>query len=95
MQAVAKIGKSQYLVEPGQKIQTDTAEVAAVLLVVDGDQVLVGQPEVAGAKVTVDDLGLVKGDKIRVFKFKAKSRYRKSQGFRPVYHRLEIKDIKL
>lgn len=95
MLAIVKIGSSQYLVEPGHKYTVDRPEVDQVLLVIDGDKVLVGQPQVAGAQVIISDLGEVKGDKIRVSKFKAKSRYKKTVGFRPVYHQIEVKAIKL
>ena len=95
MQAIVKIGSSQYLVEPGQKYLVDRPQVDQVLLVIDGDKVLVGQPQVTGAEVIIKDLGEVKGDKIRVSKFKAKSRYKKTVGFRPVYHQIEIVEIKV
>lgn len=95
MQAIVKIGSSQYLVEPGQQYIVDRPQVDQVLLVIDGDKVVVGQPQVTGAQVTIKDLGEVKGEKIRVSKFKAKSRYKKTVGFRPVYHLVEITKIKV
>ncbi len=96
MQAVVKIGTSQYLVQPGQKLLADRSQVDQVLLVVDDKGgVAVGQPEVWGAKVTVEDLGEVKGKKIRVFKYTAKSRRRRAMGFRPKFHQVLVKDIKL
>ncbi len=95
MQAIVKIGTSQYLVTPGQKLLVDKAEVDSVLVVINDDQILIGQPVVKDAVVTLTDLGEVKGEKIRVSKFKAKSRYKKTVGFRPQYHQVEIKDISL
>ena len=95
MQAIVKIGSSQYLVEQGHKYIVDKPQIDQVLLVIDKDKVHIGQPEVKGAQVLIKDLGEVKGDKIRVSKFKAKSRYKKTIGFRPVYHHIEIVDIKL
>lgn len=95
MQAVVKIGSSQYLIRPGQKLLVDRPEVEAVLLVVEGDETRVGQPEVAGAKVVLEDLGEVKGEKVRVFKYTAKSRRRRTIGFRPHHHQILIKSIKL
>lgn len=80
MQAIVKIGSSQYIVEPGQEILADRGKIDAVLF-----------PD--GAKVTVKDLGKIKGKKIRVAKFKAKSRYRKVRGFKPVYHKIKIEKI--
>lgn len=93
MQAIVKIGSSQYIVSEGQKILVDRPQVEAVLAIIDGDNTLVGQPEVKDAKVTISDLGEVRGDKVRISTFKAKSRYRKTRGFRPTYHEIEIKGI--
>lgn len=95
MQAVIKIGSSQYLVSPKSQILADRDQIDQVLLVIDGEHVQIGQPEVAQAKIKLTNLGPVKGDKIRVSKFKAKSRYHKVIGFRPQYFRLQIEDIAL
>lgn len=80
MQAIIKIGTSQYIVEPDQELLVDRPRVDAVLF-----------PE--KAKVTIKDLGVVKGKKVRVAKYKAKSRYRKVRGFRSVYHKIKIEKI--
>lgn len=80
MQAIIKVGSSQYIVEPGQELLVDHAKVDAVLF-----------PD--GAKVAIKDLGQVKGRKVRVAKYKAKSRYRKVRGFKPVYHKIKIEKI--
>lgn len=80
MQAIIKIGTSQYIVEPDQELLVDRPHVDAVLF-----------PE--QAKVTIKDLGVVKGQKVRVAKFKAKSRCRKVRGFKPVYHKIKIEKI--
>lgn len=96
MQAVVQIGNSQYLVSPGDEILVDhNQDVDRVLMTIDGDKVQIGQPEVQGVKIVtkvIDDL--VKGEKIRVFKFKAKSRYRKTRGFRAQLTRVKIESIK-
>lgn len=93
MQAIIKSGNSQYLVCEGQELLLDSAVVEQVLLVIDGDKTLVGQPEVTGAKVEIKDLGEVKGSKLHISKFKAKSRYRKQMGFRPRFHKVKIEKI--
>ncbi len=64
-----------------------------VLLVADGENVTVGQPTVAGARVVVDVLGEIKGKKIIVFKYKNKVRYRRKTGHRQRYTRLAVRDI--
>jgi len=93
MQAVIVSGKSQYLVFEGQELLLDAPTVDKILLIIDGDRTLVGQPEVLGAKVKITDLGEVKGDKLFISKFKAKSRYRRQMGFRPRFHKVKIEKI--
>src|SRR3990167_8298756 len=95
--AVIRIGGKQYkvtegeeilvdkLVEPNLPAQAGKLE-AEVLLAVDGDKVQVGKPRVKGVKVSLKVVTeMEKGKKIEVYKFKAKSRYRKHIGFRPQY----------
>jgi len=66
-----------------------------VLLVVDDKKVSIGQPLVAGAKVTAEIVEQFKDKKIRVAKFKAKSRYRKIQGHRQQLTKIKINKITL
>lgn len=98
--AVIKSGGKQHKVMVGQvleveKLATDgkTYVFEEVLLVVDGDNVEIGTPFVAGMKVYADVLAEVKGDKIEVFKYKSKSRYRKHTGHRQKYTQVKINGI--
>ena len=100
MKAAIKIGSSQYLVSSGQeltvdRIASDTKKLVfdQVLLVIDDKQVQIGKPFLSQAKVTAEVIDQVKGPKIRVSKFKAKSRYRKTIGFRASQTKLKILDI--
>jgi len=52
-----------------------------------------GNPTIEGAKVIATSLGEVKGDKIIVFKYKSKVRYRKKTGHRQIYTRLSVNEI--
>ncbi len=97
--AVIRVGGKQYKVTEGQEILVDKiidikALEPEVLLVSDGDKVEVGKPVLTktGLKVKVVT-ELEKGEKIEVYKFKAKSRYRKHIGFRAQYTRLLIEKI--
>ena len=95
--AVIRFSGHQYKVTEGQEILLDRlldkkAE-PEVLLVADGGKIKVGTPKVAGAKITFKLLGEEKGEKIDVYKYKAKSRYRKHTGFRPLYTRVKIEKI--
>lgn len=64
-----------------------------VLLIADGENLTVGNPLVEGAKVTATSQGETKGDKIIVFKFKAKKRYYNKTGHRQLYTTLTIDKI--
>ncbi len=101
MYAIIKTGGKQYRVEEGQVIYIEKLDAAAdetvtfdeVLSVVDGDNVNFGAPLVKGASVSATVLEHGKGKKIRVFKFKAKSNYRRRQGHRQPYTKVRIDAI--
>jgi len=100
MHAAIKIGSSQYLVAPGQellvdRINTDQKQLVfdQVLLVNDENLILVGQPFVPEYSVTAEVVDQLKGPKIKVFKYKAKSRYRKNRGFRASLTKIKILTI--
>lgn len=99
--AVVKIGGKQFIVAEKETLLVDllqegTKELTLdALLVIDGDNVTIGTPTVKDVKVTakvVDDL--VKGDKIRVIRYKAKKRVHKENGHRQKYSKIEITSIK-
>lgn len=97
--AVIRVGGKQYVVSEGQEILVDKivdlkALSPEVLLIADGDKVEVGKPVLTktGLKFKVVT-ELEKGEKIEIYKFKAKSRYRKHIGFRAQYTRLLIEKI--
>lgn len=100
MYAIIKTGGKQYCVEEGKVITIEKldvevgAEVAFdEVLLVSGDSVKIGQPTVAGAKVTGKVLEQGKGAKIRIFKYKAKSNYRRRQGHRQPFTKVQIEKI--
>lgn len=64
-----------------------------MLFIADGENTTVGNPTIDGAKVIATCLGEEKGDKLIVFKYKPKVRYRRKKGHRQLYTRLEIKEI--
>jgi large subunit ribosomal protein L21 len=71
----------------------DTVELLDVLLVADGEEVTIGRPTVAGARVIAEVVEHGRDKKIVVFKYKAKTRYRKKIGHRQAYTRLAIRQI--
>jgi large subunit ribosomal protein L21 len=99
--AVVKIGGKQFIVSDKQTILVDllpegTKELTLdALLLIDGEKVSIGMPTVKGVVVTanvIDDL--VKGEKIRVIRYKSKKRVHKENGHRQKYSRIEIASIK-
>ena len=101
MYAVIKTGGKQYRVQQGDVIFVEKLNAQAdeavtfdeVLLVGDADQSKVGTPVVEGAKVEGKVVAQVKGEKITVYKYKAKKNERKKQGHRQPYTKVEITAI--
>ena len=75
--------------EEGKKVTFDK-----VVLVSDGKKIEVGAPYVKGIKVEGKVVAHGKGKKIVVFKYKPKKNYRRKQGHRQPYTKVEITDIK-
>ena len=101
MYAIVKSGGRQLKVAVGQTLDLDrlpsdpgeTIELENVLLVGGDDGVSVGRPTVPGAKVTARVIGPTRGEKIIVFKYKPKVRYRRKLGHRQDYTRVRITGI--
>jgi large subunit ribosomal protein L21 len=99
--AVIKLAGTQLKVYEGKEYEVnklegnkgDTLETSDVLLVSDGENTKLGNPLVEGAKVVLEITSQKKDDKIRVFKYKAKSRYRRTQGHRALITRVAVKSI--
>lgn len=66
-----------------------------VLLIEDGDKIVVGTPYIDKALVEAEKIENIRGGKIRVFKFNAKKRYKRTAGHKQKYTVVKIKDIKL
>lgn len=101
MKAVVKISGKQYIVSEKESLLVDllpegTKELTLdALLVMDGDKVTVGTPTVKGAVVKAKVVEPeVKGDKIRVIRYKSKKRVHKETGHRQKYSKIEISSIK-
>lgn len=95
--AIIQNGGKQYRVHPGLVLEVDNLNLTEgafsfddVLLHVAGDKVEIGAPYIAGFAVQAKILGAKKGEKIHVSKFKAKSKYRRSIGFRASLTSVEI-----
>ena len=101
MYAIIRDRGTQYRIEKGQVLQIaridaepgSQLELGEVLMIGGGESAQVGSPLVEGAKVLAKVLGDVKGDKIVVFKYKNKKRYRRRTGHRQQYTRIAITQI--
>ena len=102
MYAIVRAGGKQYKVRAGEMLDIDridaelgsTIELGEVLAFSAGEgEFTVGTPLVAGATVRAKVLGHHKGDKIIVFKYKPKVRYRRKLGHRQHYTRVRIAEI--
>ena len=99
--AVIANGGKQYKVTEGQVLELDRiqaengAEVKLdkVLLSVDGDSINIGAPYLTDMVVTAKVVDQTKGEKIRVSKFKAKAKYRRTTGFRAHLTKVTIGSI--
>lgn len=96
--AVIAISGSQYQVQENQILSIDNlglkdgekGSTDQVLLFVNDDQIQIGTPLVKNALVEYQVSKNYQGKKLRIFKYKAKSRYRKTMGFRP-----QLTDVKI
>ena len=102
MYAVVVTGGKQYKVTEGDVVYVEklnvevdsTIELDNVLVVSkDNGELVVGKPVVEGAKVSAKVLAQGKDKKIVVFKYKRKKDYRKKQGHRQSYTKLQIEKI--
>ncbi len=96
--AVIVTGGKQYRVAEGDVIFVEKLDVAAgetvnfdqVLAVVDGETARFGAPAIEGASVTANVVKNGKSPKVRVYKMKPKKGYRRTQGHRQPYTKVEI-----
>ena len=98
MLAIVDVNGKQYQVEEGRYVTVDRLakdvdevfELGNVLMVVDGDQNLVGAPFVDGAKISAKVLRHFRGPKVLVYKMRCKKGYRRKNGHRQDYTQLMI-----
>ncbi|MDQ5887578.1 MAG: hypothetical protein RL210_775 [Pseudomonadota bacterium] len=101
MYAVVKTGGKQYKVTIGEKLKVEQipADIDSqivldqVLMVADGETVLIGAPVVAGATVKATVVSQGRHDKVRIFKMRRRKHYQKRQGHRQNFTELRIDAI--
>ena len=99
--AIIEIGGKQYKVAPKQTIEVarmdvaegDRVELDRVLFIGGDGDTLVGDPIIKGAKVVATSLGEARGEKVIVFRYKSKVRYRKKTGHRQTCTKILVNEI--
>lgn len=100
--AIIETGSKQYRVEPKAVIEVElldlpekTKEVSLdkVLLIRDGEKLLVGNPHLKGARVLCDYLEEFRAPKVIAFKYRRRKASRRKRGHRQEYCRLLVKEI--
>jgi large subunit ribosomal protein L21 len=99
--AIVLSGGKQYRAVEGSTLEVDRLALEPksdyqfdnILLVADDGKVQVGAPSVTGAKVKAVVVEHIRGPKVRVFHYKSKMRYRKTQGHRQEYTRVRVDKI--
>ena len=105
MYAIVQIGGRQYRATPGQRVVVDRLDVepgdeiqlqdVRMVVAESGDSAAtsVGTPTVAGVTVTATALSHLRGQKVLVFKYKPKKRYRRQRGFRAELTEIRIDSV--
>jgi large subunit ribosomal protein L21 len=100
MYAIIKSGGKQYKAEKGSVVKVEKLDAQPgdevtfeALMTVNGKTVRVGKPVVKGVTVTGKVISQDKAKKVVVFKYKPKTDYRKKQGHRQPYTKVEITEI--
>jgi large subunit ribosomal protein L21 len=101
MYAVIQTGGKQYRVSQGDLITIeklegaagDRVEIASVLMIAEGNQVAVGQPELEHARVVGTIVRHDRGPKILIYKHKRRKGYQKRQGHRQSQTLLRVSEI--
>ncbi len=103
MYAIVRTGGKQYQVASGDQVRVeklegsigDSVDLKDVLMVVDGEDVKIGQPVLENAKVTAIIAEQGRGKKVIIFKKKRRKGYRLKKGHRQSYTALRIEGISI
>ncbi|MDU7463710.1 MAG: 50S ribosomal protein L21 [Haemophilus haemolyticus] len=101
MYAVFQSGGKQHRVSEGQVVRLEKLELAtgatvefdSVLMVVNGEDVKIGAPVVAGAKVVAEVVAQGRSEKVKIVKFRRRKHSRKQQGHRQWFTEVKITGI--
>lgn len=101
MYAVVRTGGKQIRVSPGEAVWVEKlpgevgqeVSLDEVLLLGGEGEPRVGAPQVAGARVVATITGQGRGEKLTIFKYKRRKRYRRKQGHRQDYTQIRVERI--
>jgi len=101
MYAVFETGGLQFNAEEGARLKIpqmtakpgDAISLDKVLLIKDGDKALIGNPYLETAKVEAEIISEGLAEKVAVYKFKRRTKYRRNRGHRQGYSEIKIKKI--
>lgn len=101
MYAVMVTGGKQYRVMQGEVLRVEKLDADAgstinfdrILMLGDGEKVMIGAPVVAGARVTASVKGHGRQDKVRIVKFRRRKHHMKQAGHRQHYTEIEITKV--
>ena len=103
MYAIFVDGGRQYKVTEGQELDLDYRDVPTgeelkferIVAISDSEGIKLGEPTVAGASVTAEVLGPVKGEKLVIQKMRRRKNFRRKTGHRQIYTKVRISKIAL
>ncbi len=101
MYAIVEIAGKQYKVEKNKTLAVDlldskeneTIALDKVIMFVDGENVLVGQPYLSNVLVQAKVDGMIRGEKVRGIKFKKRKNYTRTLGHKQPYTSITIVDM--
>jgi large subunit ribosomal protein L21 len=101
MRAIIETGKTQVAIETDARVKVPLIDAAVgneinfdkVLMISEGDTPVIGRPYVEGATVTAEVVGHGRLEKVTVFKFKKRTKYRKLKGHKQDYTEILVKKI--
>ena len=101
MYAVIKSGGKQHRVEPGEVLRLEkldasegeTVNFDKVMMIGEGENILIGTPFVDGGAVTAEVVSHGRGDKVTIIKMRRRKHYRRHAGHRQDFTEVKIKEI--
>ena len=99
MYAIIATGGKQYRVSEGdtiyiEKLENEVGEVVTFpVMMLSGETIEVGNPYITGATVTGKIVRQLRGEKIRILKYKSKKNYRRKAGHRQAFTKVEITGV--